>query len=367
VKKLIVLAALLLLAVPAAAARLPVLASHDWWPVFSPNGRWVAFTNVNGQGRVFTLEVANAATHRVTRLAQSSSQLLPSWSPDSTRLAYQSGGRVWTIGVDGTGRREVHAGGAPAWSPTGTIAYVANGALRGGTETLATQVIGQPVWSPDARALAFARVDGIHVVTLDGAERTVARSVREPRSVAWSPDAPTIAYSDGASVFLVPADGSAGAERVAGPFVGVGPLSWAPTSDELAYTIRGGVELTNLDGGPHSSRLIAGAAVGTSYAPTAPHADVLAYSGPNPRCAGHDSIRLLDDATIAGSCEIAGTAGADVIEGTAREGDVVDGLAGNDAIHVNDGHTDRVACGPGRDTVWADKTDRLTGCETVHR
>jgi hypothetical protein len=67
---LLLVCALGVLAVPASAGRLPVLASHDWWPVFSPNGKLVAFTNVNGQGRVFTLEVADAATHRVTRLAE---------------------------------------------------------------------------------------------------------------------------------------------------------------------------------------------------------------------------------------------------------------------------------------------------------
>jgi hypothetical protein len=64
---------------------------------------------------------------------------------------------------------------------------------------------------------------------------------------------------------------------------------------------------------------------------------------------------------------IAGTAGGDVIEGTQREGDVIRGGAGDDRIHAGDRHTDRIACGPGRDTVWADRLDRLTGCETVHR
>ena len=356
-----------LLALPASAARLPVLASHDWWPVFSPNGRWVAFTNVNGQGRVFALEVADVATHRVTKLAQGSSQLLPSWSPDSTRIAYQSGGRVWTIGVDGTGRREVHAGGAPAWSSTGTLAYVVTGTLRAGTQSLATQVMGQPAWSPDGREIAFARSDGIHVVTLDGAERKVASSVQEPRSVAWSPDGARIAFADDASVFVVAADGGSAPLRVAGPFADLGPLSWAPASDALAYTVRGGVELTLLDGAASSSRLVAGAAVGTSFAPTDPHGNVLAYAGPNARCGGHDAIRLFDEAVLAGSCEIDGTPGADVIEGTPRGGDVIVAGSGNDIVHAHDGHADRVDCGPGRDVVWADRGDRLARCEIVHR
>jgi WD40-like Beta Propeller Repeat len=373
-RKLLVLSLLLVCALPASAARLPILASHDWWPVFSPSSKWIAFTNVNGQGRVFTLEVANVATHRVTKLAQAGSQLLPSWSPDSTRLAYQSAGRVWTIAVDGTSRRQVHAGGAPAWSSQGAIAYVQSGTLRvqsrtprAAPQTLATDVIGGPSWSPDGSAVAFARSDGIHVVSLGGAERSVAASVLEPRSVAWSPDGRSIAYADAASVYVAAADGSGTPQRVAGPFSDLGPLSWAPPSDALAYTVRGGVELTILDGGPHSSRLVAGAAVGTSFAPASAHGDVLAYSGPDPRCVGHDAIRLVGEAVVAGSCAIDGTPLADVIQGTSREGDVILAGAGNDAVHAGDGHTDRIDCGAGRDTVWADKTDRLTGCEIVHR
>jgi hypothetical protein len=55
-----------------------------------------------------------------------------------------------------------------------------------------------------------------------------------------------------------------------------------------------------------------------------------------------------------------------VIEGTSSWGDIILAGAGNDSVHANDGHTDRVDCGPGRDTVWADRSDRLTGCEIVY-
>jgi hypothetical protein len=56
-----------------------------------------------------------------------------------------------------------------------------------------------------------------------------------------------------------------------------------------------------------------------------------------------------------------------VIEGTPRAADIIVAGAGNDVIHANDGHSDRIDCGVGRDVVWADRSDRLTHCELVRR
>jgi hypothetical protein len=94
---------------------------------------------------------------------------------------------------------------------------------------------------------------------------------------------------------------------------------------------------------------------------------VLAYSGPRPACPGHDGIRLYGAGALTGTCAIVGTPGPDVIEGTQFWGDVILGGLGDDRIHVGDGHTDAVDCGPGRDVVWADKLDKLSHCEVVHR
>ena len=76
-KRLLALAVFFALVVPASAARLPILASHDWWPVWSHDMQWIAFTRVNGQGTVFSLEVAPAGGGRIRQIAQSRSQLLP--------------------------------------------------------------------------------------------------------------------------------------------------------------------------------------------------------------------------------------------------------------------------------------------------
>lgn len=79
---------------------------------------------------------------------------------------------------------------------------------------------------------------------------------------------------------------------------------------------------------------------------------LIAYAGPRPGCPGHSGI-VVGSAPVTGTCVIAGTPKADVIQGTPLWGDVIEAGAGNDRVHANDRHTDRVNCGPGRDTVWA--------------
>ena len=85
---------------------------------------------------------------------------------------------------------------------------------------------------------------------------------------------------------------------------------------------------------------------------------------PDPRCRGHAVLRI-GARVLAGSCEIDGTPAADTIVGTHGAGDVIRAGAGDDVVHARDGAADRVDCGPGRDTVYADRLDRLRGCERV--
>jgi hypothetical protein len=375
VKRLIVVGTLLVLAVPASAARLPILASQDWWPVFSPDSGHIAFTRVNGQGRIFALEVVNLTTHRTVQIGAGSGQPAPTWSSDG-RIAYASGGNLYEANADGTAKHRYPApqkAFAPAWRPRSEqLAYLTT---HGATNTdlwvagalWAKDVIGRPAWSPDGSSIAYQREGGIWIATGPQTEDELVSVPTEPGAPAWSPDGKWIAYTAAGRVLVVPADGSGAPTTVSGPFADVGPLAWSPAGDQLAYTVRGGVELSTNEPAWHSQLLVRGAAVGTSYAPGSAHGDVLAYSGRHPGCAGHDAIRLYESATVSGSCAIDGTAGADVIAGTPEAGDVIRAGAGNDKVHANDGHTDRVDCGAGRDEVWADRTDTLAHCELVHR
>jgi Tol biopolymer transport system component len=378
----VVVLALLLLISPAtlagAATRAPITASKDWWPVFAPDDHAIAFTRINGTGRVFTLEVLNLRTHRVTAIGANAGQLYPTWSPDSNELAYASGGILYVVNADGTGKHRYPAptkAFAPAWRPgTQQLAYLTtkgaqNTDLWVGDEQWAPNVIGQPSWVPGQNAVAFTRDDGVYIAASREFQQKLV-SVPNPKYVAGSPDGTFVAYTAAGNVYIVRADGTGGGPlKVAGPFADIGPLSWSHESDALAYTVRGAVELTYLGSGK-TSRLVTGAGVGTSFSHHNVD-DILAFSGVHAGCTGHTTIRVYEDSTsipsYTGGCGIAGTAGADVIYGTGPGGDVISAGAGADRIHARNGHRDVVSCGSGRDVVWADRSDRLTGCEVVYR
>ena len=84
-------------------------------------------------------------------------------------------------------------------------------------------------------------------------------------------------------------------------------------------------------------------------------------------------------------CRIAGTGGPDNLQGTSLR-DILHGLGGDDRIAgrggnddlfggpgddsllARDGRTDHLDCGPGRDSVVADRIDRVSrSCERVSR
>jgi Tol biopolymer transport system component len=372
-KRLLVLALFFAFAVPASAGRLPIVASQDWWPVWSPNGEDVAFTRISG--RTMTLEVIDLAAHHTARIAANQGQLSPSWSSDG-RLAFSLGGQVYTADADGTNRRRVSGSGhsyAPAWRPKSEdIAYLTtadasntdlwvNGALW------ARGAIGKPAWSPDGSQLAFQRVDGVYVATGPAADRELASTLTSPGLPAWSPDGKTIAYRTANRIWLVSAGGSSSPRALTAPmgFV-VGDPSWSREGDALTFTAQDAVWIAYLDTG-HTVQLERGVDVGAAFSPTG---DVVAFSGARPACRDHAAIRVYYDnefnGPVTGTCEIRGTAGNDVIDGTSAGGDVILAGQGNDTIHARNGHHDTVECGPGRDAVWADRSDTLRGCEIVH-
>ena len=349
-----VLALLLVLALPASATTAPILPDQDAWPVWSPSGRQVAFTRIH-RPSLMELDVADLRTHTVTKIAQNSFQLQPSWSPDGSKLAYQAGGAVYVSDLHG-GKQRVGAGGAPAY---GSVLARTKGLqlLVGGT-VWADNVIGHPAWSPDHSMLAFRRDGGIYTTDGAGNDRLLV-GAPNPGDPVWSPDGAQLAFTVRDEVWVA-SRGLVPAHAIARVKPNASTPSWAPDEGSVVYSWRGGVTRTYLTGRSVLLHPVAG--LGAAFSPVG---GAVAYAGPRATCPGH--ISILINAPIAGTCEVRGTPGADVIEGSPRENDVILAGAGNDLIHANDGHTDRVNCGPGRDTVWADRTDHLAGCEVIHR
>ncbi len=117
--------------------------SIDW----SPNGDEIAFVSNREPNEdqffnydLFTLKVADKSIRRLT--STENAEYRPRWSPDGKTIAYQATKRgltdlettmedthVWTIGADGTNRRELGRGidnrqGAPEWTrgrPRGAV------------------------------------------------------------------------------------------------------------------------------------------------------------------------------------------------------------------------------------------------------
>jgi Tol biopolymer transport system component len=371
VRRLLLLGLFLVFAVPASAARLPILAPQDWWPVYSPDGNEIAFTRVSG--RTMTLDVVDLRTHRTMRIAANQGQLAPSWSTDG-KLAFSLGGKIYTANADGSARTPITSEGhayAPAWRPNAPdIAYLTTVGARNtdlwvdGT-LWARDVYGNPVWSPDGTRLAFQRDDGVYVTTGPGAEKRVA-PVTNPFAPVWSPGGTQLAYHAKKRIWVVPADGSAPPRSVSAQFSVLSTPSWSRQGDAIAYMGSTSAWITYFDT-RKTVRLIGGVDGGAVFSPVS---DTVAFSGSRPACRGHVSIRVYYDnelnGPVTGTCEIRGTAGNDAIAGTGGGGDVILAGKGNDAIHARNGRHDRIDCGSGRDTVWADRIDTLRGCEIVH-
>jgi Tol biopolymer transport system component len=115
---------------------------------------------------VYVMRADGTHPRALTKLGNVSAA--PAWSPDGTRLAFQSNAdarlqrfEIYTIGLNGKGLHQL---------------------------TLAATDIFEPAWSPDGKTLAFSRDGAIWVDT--GAAQTQLTSGENDSSPAWRPIQP---------------------------------------------------------------------------------------------------------------------------------------------------------------------------------
>ena len=182
----------------------------------------------------------------------------PDWSPDGTRLAFNSIRRsepqIWIVNADGSGLHEVPGahGFRPVWSPDGRrLAFSVDAPDEQGCRfrdlytvnadgsglTLLTRRADNPDWSVGGE-IAFERERG-YWTSGDGADCALLASIAvmrpggEPRRVAansgspsWAPGGRTIAYVSRGGIRRkrIDADGSGRLLRTHGSY----ELAWSP-------------------------------------------------------------------------------------------------------------------------------------------
>ena len=105
-------------------------------PQLSPDGKTVAFTigDVNFEAnrvvnQIYLVSTDGGIPKQLTEGDKSNTA--PRWSPDGKRLAFTTGGQIWTMNADGTDKKQItkisSGAGNPVWSPDGKlIAFVSD-------------------------------------------------------------------------------------------------------------------------------------------------------------------------------------------------------------------------------------------------
>jgi Tol biopolymer transport system component len=260
-------------------------------PAFSPDGRRLVFGEATGSSRsgyeddakLVIIEVgADGSTSGTATIPVQdlSAPPCPMWSPDGRWLAFGAGSEVWLVDAVTEELRRLagHAATDLEWLPgTDELAIADNGihvysVTTGEVRSLGIEGAGQLAWSPDGTTVAFTRVSrvgsgeeehdstSLWLVDADGTnERQLAAAYSALHGVGpvWSPDGRYIAYQrrigccESHEVVLVTADDNQrgtplGTDVVISPPTTPGTdgpvfwypwsVTWSPDGSMLLYT-----------------------------------------------------------------------------------------------------------------------------------
>lgn len=190
-------------------------------------------------------------------------ELDPDWSPTAAKLVFEAFVGTTTVLTtmdrDGSDRMSITGLSgpfvtAPAWSPDGTkVAYETQSDVHvigsGGGEpanlTDSPGFDGYPTWSPNGAKIAFVSDrDGreqIYVMDADGTDQVnVSQSAVRDSSPSWSPDGTRIVFhsagaDDNTDVWVMDANG-ANRKRLTTAAAYDGDPDWSPDNRKVAFT-----------------------------------------------------------------------------------------------------------------------------------
>ena len=206
-------------------------------PAWSPNGRSIAFTRRGVlPADLYVMRADGSHVRRVLKLR--GDETCPRWSPDGRRLVFVRMDNtlpkpihsVYTVGVNGKGLRKLspieEAWEIADWGRNGRIVF----------ESTQPQETGLNIWS--------MRVDGAGRREVAG--ETTDANLRHPH---WSPDGGRIVFTDDADgreqLWTMNADGSGMAAVTHGAVGSIEP-GWSPDGRKVVYATAVGAGLPEI-------------------------------------------------------------------------------------------------------------------------